>query len=232
MKADLAKRLAAGVSVAASLWCGVDTGHAILAYDNSTTRIATFTFFEVYSAVGDQIILDPTVPWREPTSFTFEYYLKGNPNLSGDEEARVGFYKNDGPLVSGYPSPNTVVWDSGWFSLPEGSDNGFGTISFDLSSLGLTLPDEFTVVFQIRNVTYFNEVAGLPIYGPITVGNNYQDYWAKTVGNPWQLLQYPAANVDMGMRIEVVPESSAIAFGSVLGLTGLVAARWLRNRRK
>src|SRR5687767_11220460 len=89
----------------------VSSGGAEIVYNNTTNNLRlTFTNnFEF----GDQVILGGTA--RQLTSFALEY---SGTNFSGNETARVRFYKNDGPGSGGQASPGTLMWDSELFQLP------------------------------------------------------------------------------------------------------------------
>src|SRR5436309_13214284 len=86
-------------------------------YDNSVND-PKIRFQPGTLEVGDEILLAGTE--RYLTRFDFEYWgtntaSPGNLSFAGSVQARVRFYKNDGPLFNGYPTPGTMFYDSGVF---------------------------------------------------------------------------------------------------------------------
>lgn len=200
---------------------------AQLIYDNSVNDLAT-RLNPGLKEVGDEIIFGG--PERFVTQFDFEYYGLNPANnflFSGNVEARVRFYLNDGPLFNTYATPGTSLFDSGWFG-------GFGptprsTLVFS-SSLGdfplggLFIPaNSITWSVQFRGLGATDEV-GIDIYNPIVVGSSYNDYWENN-GGIWTALN---GNVPMNFAARftaTVPEPTSL---SIIGLA--IAGCWLRRR--
>lgn len=149
-----------------------------IVYDNTTND--KLTTFEIGSGeeVGDEVLLDTNYfngNYYLLDYFSFTYWGQ---NFSGDEQMNVKFYKNDGPNGA----PGTQLWESGLFSIPGTSKS---QIIFD-SGLGVQLNQRnFTWAVTFNGLSS-NEKAGLWIFSPPTVGQNYTDYWYND-GSGWQL---------------------------------------------
>jgi len=152
--------------------------------------------------------------------------LAGAP--TGNEEVEVNFYKNNGAQVSGYDSPGTLLWSSGFSSM--------STIGLSTFSEGQTLtynpdvvvPDDFTWTLVFENVPD-GESAGMGLFsepaGP-SVGGNYSDAWVYTAASGWQLYVASPGNpsLQFGAVLEGVPELGTVALG-VLGAGAFLAWR-------
>lgn len=195
----------------------VHAAKADIVYQNTTGDLSTI-FNPDTLEVGDEIIL--AGGGRSLTNFTFQYTLSG-----GSATAQLRFYNNDGTPFNGYNTPETMFFDSGTFSIGSGTH----TLIFDADfGAGLLLPDSFTWSVQFSNVGV-GETAGLDLFNPPTVGNNYNDYWEND-GGVWTLKETTnGVPINFGAQVEVVPEPSTMA----LGLLGC-AMGWgflRRNRR-
>jgi hypothetical protein len=160
--------------------------HAQIVYDNSSGG-GTNVYYQVQE-YGDEIVLGGTS--RVVDEFQFEYY--GDFVATGVEMARLRLYKNDGPPDSnGDPTPGTVLYDSGPFSILP----GYQTKAF--SGLNLTVPTDITWTVQFTGlVGGTGDEAGLIIRNPPTVGSSYDDFWMKTPSG-WALYRWggnPVAN--------------------------------------
>ncbi|MDX1951789.1 MAG: hypothetical protein SFY81_06370 [Verrucomicrobiota bacterium] len=153
---------------------------AEVVYENSQNYLAQFrpSPFEY----GDQITL--TGENRIITDFGFEYFARFT--SSGDEYARLRFYRNDGPeFKPGYEAPKTLFYDSGLFSLEAGFHSVFA------SGLNLQVPDEFTWTVQFYGIdSSADEAAGLLFYSPPTTGSSSDDFWERENG-VWRVEQTP-----------------------------------------
>ncbi len=152
-----------------------------LVYDNSRNDLV-YRFNPGSLEVGNEIILADAA--RQASEFSFEFwgYNTGGSAFQGNAQARVRFYRNDGPLSSsGYPSPGTVIYDSGSFPI-SATPAGRATLIFDefqidaVVPLRTPLPDWFTWTVQFSGLGA-NDFAGVDLYAPPVVGNTYTDYW-------------------------------------------------------
>lgn len=149
-----------------------------IVYDNTTFDRSTTFQIGSGEEVGDEVLLDNTYfngNYYLLDYFSFTYWGQ---NFSGDEQMNVKFYKNDG--ANG--APGTQIWESGLFSIPATPKS---QVIFD-GGLGVTLNQRnFTWAVTFNGLTS-GESAGLWIFSPPTVGQNYTDYWYND-GSGWQL---------------------------------------------
>ncbi|MBN2505822.1 MAG: HYR domain-containing protein [Verrucomicrobia bacterium] len=167
-----------------------------LIYDNATNDLS-YCFNPGTTEVGDEIVLEGAA--RHLTQFVFEYWGVNTtqPEFAGAVQARVRFYANDGPPFNGYPTPGTVLYDSGAFGL--GATPRATLIIEDFvfeAAVPLTgpVPDAFTWTVQFSGLEV-GDAAGLDIYSPPVVGGSYPDYWERA-GGGWLLKTNAAAAVD------------------------------------
>jgi hypothetical protein len=149
----------------------------------------------------------------------------------------VQFFLNDGTPFSGYASPGTSLFNSGWFSvtMPTASraTEVFSIADGDFGPGGLFLPVESNMTWsvQFRGMGAGDSV-GVDLYGPPTVGQAYGDYW-QFGGTGWALMTNsaapPIANFGADM-VATVPEPSSIALSVLGGMGLLIMVR--RFRRK
>ena len=205
-------------------------------FDN-TTHDLSVRFDPGTLQVGDQIIMDTATPWaRYMTDFSFGYYgvsynLNNPLQFTGNVQAQVQFYLNDGSTFNGYAMPGTSFWTSPWFTVgptPRSTFN-FTAGSDNIPVGGLFLPtSEFTWTVQFSGMTA-GDVVGLDLFSPPSVGQDYKDYWQNNGG--WQLMTNGAvSSMDFAARIQAVPEPSTITFSILGGLTILTLARRLRRK--
>lgn len=192
-----------------------------LIYDNTSTRIADARF-KINNGIelGDEVLLD----WSKADpvgtkldGFRFQYY---GLNFNGTEQVQVRFY---GINQTTY-TPSTLLWDSGLVSLPGAPDSA--TMQFNDFGNVTLLPEDIMWTVQFSGLTGTAE-AGLEIFTPPTVGNNFTTYWQK-VGGSWQMLRamddgQSEITIDFGAQFTAVPEPSTMALG-LLGLAGLAGA--------
>jgi hypothetical protein len=159
-------------------------------YDNSVNDLL-YRFDPGLLEVGNEIILAGTARYASVFSFEFWGFSTAGYVFEGDVQARVRFYKNDGPLCqSGYASPGTVMFDSGNFPIPA-TPAGRATLIFDefqmesAVALRVPLPNTFTWTVQFSGLTT-NDSAGVDLYAPPVIGNTYNDYWEQET-NRWAL---------------------------------------------
>ncbi len=173
-----------------------------LVYDNSQNDLR-YRFDIGTTEVGDEIILEGTS--RQVTRFVFEYWGLNSEQatFAGEVTARVRFYRNDGADFNGYPTPGTMIYDSGPFAVPA-TDRSTVTIEdFQIDAvmpLVGDLPESFTWTVQFDGLAA-NDSAGLDLYSPAVVGQNYPDFWQLT-GTDWELKTNPLVSVDFAARID------------------------------
>jgi hypothetical protein len=208
---------------------------------NNTTNDLLIQFNTGTSQIGNEIILAGTD--RYLTAFSFEYWgLSSNPSAfagGANVQARIEFYKNDGPLFNGYASPGTVLFDSSWFLVPAPTSRStfvFGAADFAATggAVDLTGISDMTWTVQFRGMGAGDSL-GVDLYGPPTVGGNFGDFWQQ-VGSSWMLttnsLVPPNASFAADMiAIATIPEPSTVVL-SVLGGLGLMAAASRRGRKE
>jgi len=174
---------------------------ADLVYDNSSTDLAV-RFNPGTNEVGDEIVLTTTNSSRYVTNFIFEYYGTG---FSGNEQARLRFYRNDGTnSPSGPPVPNTVIYDSGFFPI---GPTPRATLIFtrENSQLNVFVPDSFTWSVQFAGIDPEESVGmGVDLYSPPTVGSSYDDYWDCDASG-WHLRNHPVYPMNFAARVQASP---------------------------
>ncbi len=183
-------------------------------FDNSQSDINT-RFNPGTFEVGDQIVLAGTA--RYLTNFSFEYWgtnssAAGNPAFSGDVQARIRFYKNDGPVFNGYATPGTCFWASDWFAISPTERNILVfTPGADFPADGVYLPStEMTWSVQFRGMEE-TDVAGIDFYSPAVTGADYPDYWQRpNQKSSWTLMTNTVpTDFAAKMQATTLPESGS-----------------------
>jgi hypothetical protein len=207
----------------------VKSAAAEVVYDNIVNDL-NFDLNIGTQEAGDEVFLDGTARWL--SEFTFEYW--GTNTLSptefvGDVQARIRFYLNNGPAlpdVENALTPGTILFDTGFFAIDPSSR---ATLTFTNFTAGMVvplevqLPDSFTWSIEFSGLDA-TDTAGVTVYSPPTVGNNFDDYWVFD-GSAW-MLQTNVVSMDFAARISAVPEPSTV----LLGLCGgLLALAWFRR---
>ena len=144
---------------------------------------------EIFLASGTNAVLECTI-----TTFCFEYAGTG---FQGNERARIRFYRNDGaPQGGGSRAPGTLLFDSQPFLIAEAP----GGAAYTLRRLSVPhVPGHFTWTAEIYASPAVS--AGLSLYGPPAVGNNFNDYWERS-GTNWALKTHPYYPMSFGAVIE------------------------------
>jgi hypothetical protein len=194
------------------------TASASVVYDNTSNYLTNY-FFSTPSTreFGDQINLASGFD-RTVTQFQFEYFAT---NLVGLESLTFRIYSN----ANSNSAPIAPLFSIG----PVAIQNGINTVTVD----GLFLPvtDSITWTVQFNNVTGAG-TAGLPLYGPATVGSSYDDFWQRNdTGTGWNAFRFPGGVPDgsFAARVTAVPEASTVVY-TVLGALSLVGYQWNRRR--
>ncbi|MBI5387106.1 MAG: HYR domain-containing protein [Verrucomicrobia bacterium] len=204
---------------------------SVLVYDNSVNDLA-IRFNPGTNEIGNEIVLADTARYLQ--NFSFEYWgtnVTGAPAFQGPVQVRLRFYANDGPAFNGYPTPGTLLYDSGPVSitLTPRSVLSFSYLDFVSGVVPLTgaLPDRFTWTVQFSGLGA-NDLVGVDLYSPPVIGTTYTDYWERTPSG-WQLKVSPTGPVDIGSLVHASVDSSFVLVSPVLtnydyGCTGLRAA--------
>jgi hypothetical protein len=196
-------------------------------YQNAAPNYQFANFNNGNSEEGNQIILAGSAPSDLITSFSFQFDYTGSlssPNASAD----VKFYANNGAPVNGYPSPGTVLFNSGVFSIggyTTGStenfyaaDLGGGTGTGVVPGVGVDVPQNFTWTVTFSGLQG-GENAGLALYYPPTVGSD-----ALPNGDGWVNLGsglVPANDSGNPLEFGAVFNSSAVPEPSMVALTAI-----------
>jgi hypothetical protein len=185
-------------------------GRADLVYDNSSNDLSV-RFNTGTNEVGDEIVLTATNSSRYVTNFIFEYYGTG---FSGNEQACLRFYRNDGTnSPSGWPVPKTVIYDSGFFPI---GPTPRSTLEFtrENSQLNVFVPDSFTWTVQFTGIDPGETIAmGVDLYSPPTVGHSYDDYWDHD-SDGWLLKTNANYPINFAARVQAASRP-LIDFGRV-----------------
>jgi hypothetical protein len=205
-------------------------------YQDTTTALGSAWLFPENQQIGEEIWLGTLLP-EYLTNFSIEYYSPDS-SWSGTVTADVRFYLNNGTPENGYPTPNTLFYDSGPvtfvnpLSATGGAENAM-IATFELADLqypvaggsaldpNFALPTNFTFTITFSGLTD-GETVGLPIYEPPTVGTNYADYWYDASGS-WELMTN-AAGGPVSFYAEFNGTNAPTPEPTVLGLGALGAA--------
>jgi hypothetical protein len=216
------------------------TARAATIFDNTTAYNSHQFTLGNGQQIGNEVTLGSG--WVL-TNFQFEYYSPDSGPLNSSLGVDVRFYLNNGPLdPAGYPTPSTLIFDSGWFSngnvgagnIPTGA-NDLNYNSSDLSTLvtglpGNVLPGDFTYSITFTNLG--SNTIELPLANS-TAGTNYGTYWLyNNVSSQWALLTNNAtpANDLVIFQGTPTPEPSVIGLGAIGSLL-LVGVSKLKRKR-
>jgi len=184
------KRYLSSLIVVAALISGA--AHGAIVYDNSSNFEGLFNDSKLET--GDEVTLAGTA--RLITEFAFEYY--GEFTATGDETARVRFYKMDGAAGENpFATPGTLLYESAAFSIQSGYK------SVTISDLALFVPgDTFMWSVEFSGVTE-QESIGLLYYDPPTVGSSDAYFWEKENG-VWSAVATDDSGNNFGARVTAV----------------------------
>ena len=153
--------------------------------------------------------------------------------MSGNESVRLRFYTE---TSASDPSPGVKFFDSGYYHIPASALTDGATLLYDFvndldfNKYNIVLPDTFTWTVQFSGIDP-GETAGLELYSPPSIGNNFTDFWQL---NPdthvWESkVSASGTAMDFGAAVEAVPEPSQLLVGILAG--GLwLAVRGLRRK--
>ncbi|HZM06638.1 MAG TPA: PEP-CTERM sorting domain-containing protein [Candidatus Saccharimonadales bacterium] len=201
-----------------------------IVYNNSTTFQDNFTLNNFQA--GNEVVLAGTATSDYLTQFKVQFDLinsgasplAGTP--TGTEGMEINFYQNNGAAVSGYNSPGTQLYTTGFFTMSSVGLSAFTEGQTITISPNVVVPQDFTWTVAFQNVPA-SESAGLSLYhqatGP-TVGANFNDAWYNN-GTAWTLQVANAGSPPLQFGATAsVPEPSTIALG-VMGAGALLARR-------
>jgi hypothetical protein len=217
------------LAVSVALLSGAGSVRADVVYNNTVNDLQLRFAAQNGVQIGDQITLADSS--RRLTNFVTEYYLTNTlgGNVSGNEFARIRLYENNGPLFNGFASPGaTPLFDTGPIAIPSTMRSTVGW-SWAVSD-NVNVPDNFTWTIEFTGIEA-NENVGLDLYGPVSVGSSFGDYWQLNGAN-WVLLQNtntPPVGINFAALAQAtVPEPSSMA---LLALGGIVGAFFWNRRR-
>lgn len=201
--------------------------------------------FIVYQAIADsKTINDPWVYYDQEYGDEITLDLQGNQSAiltklileywndftstPGSYTVTVRLRKLDGPVTPGsfgYPTPGTVIFDSGELPLDPS-----GTMEINLLSAGpITVSDGEKLAWTVDfSDNLYEWIAGLWVADNVTVGSSEADFWVNDEEG-WKLyhLEGPA---NFAVTVLAVPEPATISL-LALGL-GLVTWFGLRSYRR
>lgn len=208
-----------------------DAVRASIVYNNYTDMVG-YSYNPGLLEVGDEVVLGAGP--RTLSDFKFLYWGTG---FSGNETVTLNIYKNDGPTgVSNHPSPGTPIYTGTPFSIVEPSPGTSLEVAYSTSTgdfvTPVNLPSSFTWSVKFGGIGA-GEAAGVPLFSPPSVGQNYNTYWEYSAGawaernitNPSYM---PAS---FGAQISAVPEPSAIWVPTFSALI-VITARIISRRRR
>jgi hypothetical protein len=199
-----------------ALWASVN-GSAATVYDASYSGQG-LPYYYAPTAYGDEIVLAGTA--RALTGFHFAYYS----DYALADGLSFTLYQNDGPLVSGYPSPGTVLF-SGSYDVTLGLSGVDIDLAFTADP-GNPLPDRLTFVAEFLG----GGVAGLLVADVPTIGASGDDFWQWTAGS-WELRQLDGytSNFEATITAAPVPEATP-GVATMLALASFAGIARLRRR--
>ena len=187
--------------------------------------------------VGNEIILaNPGWVGAFITGFTFEYWgTASGSTFAGPVQVDVRFYLNDGPPFNGYSTPGRLLWESGLSSInPDWSNTlGYSGLAFSggngMGPFGVWVPsNSFTWTVQFMGQTGADQ-AGVTLYFPPTVGQDYPTYWLNN-GSGWELLYDPSGPISFGATFEGMPVPYVVGavpvFQAATLTNGTVSLTW------
>ena len=201
----------------------------VLVYDNASNNLYVH-FDPGVLEVGDEIHL--AGPDRDLQYFGFEYWWTntagGHVLANTGQKVRLRFYANDGPPFNGYPTPGTILYDSGDVPLPppslytgydsavllyDGSDFAGG-----LLPLLTLLPDDFTWTVQFTGLSTTPgavDHVGVDLFSPPVVGGSYADYWQRGANGSWSLQNHQWVEINFASQAWASSDQVRLTFTTV-----------------
>lgn len=244
MKNSLLKAMVAGAGIVVAGSMGV---RGDILYQDTSGYTGSALNLTNGVEVGQQLWQGTLVP-EYLTSFAFEYYSPLS-TYSGNVEMDVRLYENDGSLFNGYAMPDTIFFDTGYFTLTNpfvSSGNSAANINFDLSDLltgnvvnldpSLVMPTNFTLSVTVTGLEG-SDAVGLPVFGLASVGTNAADYWLyNNISSTWELMTNNAGPVAFGAEFlgqpTPTPEPSVLCLSAIGAVALTVIARRRQRRDK
>lgn len=232
--------------MAGALAVVAQNAHGQILYNDTTTQVSSpETYFNQNNAqLGNEIVLTGAASQDTVTGFKTAFDFFGDAAIAtGGVTADVKFYANTGPNVptgpGGYPSPSTVLFDSGAFSLggytgtsASPSDQSINFSAAQLATgntVNLTgpVPKDFTWTVTFSGLSG-DQSAGLLEFAPPTVGTNFGDAWYNN-GTGWQLKTPAVGGTPIQFYAEVfgtaaasgVPDASCLPVSALAVAAGL-----------
>jgi hypothetical protein len=150
------------------------------------------TWYSSKFEMGDDAILSGTA--RTVTEFYLEYF--GEFNSTGQQNARIRFYANDGPGMS----PQTVLYESD----PVPVYPGYNMVALRNLSVGVSNAFIWTVQFEGLSGVYSNR-AGMLFYSPPVLGQSYKDCWLKQNGK-WGTVLFTTAGMPANFSVRIIAQ--------------------------
>jgi hypothetical protein len=229
MKTFAQKVIALGVGMFLSASVAV---YGDILYENTTIDTGNSLTFTNGWQIGNEIVMGNGYTAASLTNFSFEIYSTLAAFTGANVQMDVWLYSNNGtPPFNGFPTPNSVLYHSGLFTLQTPQQySGINAVAlnFDLTASPITiLTTNFTFAAVVTGLAP-GDIVGMELFTNVTVGQNYGDYWVNS-GGGWAL-QTNSVATGIGARFEgnAAPEPSTLSLCAV-GLA--VGAFWLRRRQ-
>jgi hypothetical protein len=228
----------AGMAAVGALVVLAQSAQSQVLYDNTTGNTGYNLNFA--GSAGNEVDLaGPSSANYLITGFIFQYDFVGTGTPTGSVD--LSFYRNDGfPQYHGYYTPGTLLYDSGPFSLTSFTSPAGAQLVYGVPDLaggtgsgvvagGVIVPDQFTWVVTFSDLGA-GDSAGLGLYNPPTVGDNYGNNAWMNDGSGWVLEAtippYPPAEFGARITGSQVPDSSCLPL-SVLSVA--MAFGWMKR---
>jgi hypothetical protein len=157
-----------------------------------------------------------------------------NPNVVGSGSIIAGtvtldFYDNTTPYAGGALSAEPLLASvTGTINFGTGLPVGFfSKVSFDLSSLNITVPQNIFVTQQFTETSGTSTQNGVVLFGNPTIGSSPPTVYINSGATPEGLYAFGGGNPNQfGYHVEIVPEPSTFALAALA-----VAAVMVRRRK-